>query len=63
MHGFFDNFLLQRGEVIFNFTVQRFVGELTKIFLLVEVGAPNDYRVAFVGCYDSNVFAFSKIQK
>ena len=42
MYGFFDYFLVLRGEVFFNFTVKRIVGELPKSFLLVEVGAPND---------------------
>ena len=64
MYSFFDYFfLVRRGETIFNFTVKRIVRELTKNFLLVEVGASNDYRAAFVAGFDGNVFAFRKIQK
>ena len=62
-YGFFDYFLVQRGKVFFDFTVKRIIGKVPKILLLVEVGAPNDYRDAFVGCFDSNVFAFTKVQK
>ena len=54
-------FLVRRGEVFFNFAVKRIVGELSKSFLLVEVGAPNDYRATFVGRFDGNVFAFTKV--
>ena len=61
MYGFFDYFLVRRGEILFNFAVKRFVGELSKSFLLVKVGAPNDYCATFVGRFDSNVFAFTKI--
>ena len=42
MYGDFDYFLVRRGKVFFNFAVKRIVGELSKGFLLVEVGAPND---------------------
>ena len=63
MYGFFDDVLVRRGEILFDFTVKRIVGELPKSFLLVDVGAPNDYRAAFVGRFDSNVFAFTKVQK
>ena len=45
--------------MFFNFAVERILGELTKGLMLVEVGAPNDYRAAFVGRLESNVFAFS----
>ena len=61
MYGFSDYFLVRRGEILFNFAVKRFVGELSKSFLLVKVGAPNDYRATFVGRFDSNVFAFTKV--
>ena len=61
MYGFFDYFLVRRGEVFFNFALKGIVGELSKSFLLVEVGAPNDYRATFVGRFDSNVFAFTKV--
>ena len=44
----------------FNFVVKGIVGELSKSFLLLEVGAPNDYRATFVGRFDGNVFAFGK---
>ena len=44
MYGLFDYFLVRRGEIFFNFAVKRIVGELSIGFLLVEVGAPNDYR-------------------
>ena len=56
MYGFFDYFLVRRGEILFNFAVKRFVGELSKSFLYVKVGAPNDYRATFVGRFDSNVY-------
>ena len=52
--------MVERGQVFFDFTVKRTVGELPKNFLLVEVGAPNDNRAAFVGQFDSNV---TKVQK
>ena len=63
MYGFFDYFLVRRGKVVFNFAVKLkgIVGELSKSFLLVEVGAPNDYRATFVGRFDGNVFAFTKV--
>ena len=54
-------FWFERGEVFFNFAVKRIVGELSKSLLLVEVGAPNDYHATFVGRFDSNVFAFTKV--
>ena len=47
MYGFFDHFLPT------NFAVKGIVGELSKSFLLVEVGAPNDYRATFVGRIDT----------
>ena len=59
MYGVFDYFWVRRGEVFFNFAVKGIVGELSKNFLLVEVGAPNDYRATFVGRFDSNVFALT----
>ena len=62
MYSFFD-YLVRRCEVFLNFTVKRIVGELPKSFLLLEVGAPNDYRAAFVGHFDSNAFAFTEVQK
>ena len=62
MYGFFDYFVVRRGEVFFNFAVKRIVGELSESFLLAEVGAPNDYRATFVGRFDSNVFAFTKFK-
>ena len=46
MYGFFDYFLVRRGEILFNFAVKRNVGELSKSFLLVKVGAPNDLATA-----------------
>ena len=61
MYGFFDYFLVRRGEVFFNFAVKGIVGELSKSFLLVEVGAPNDHRATIVGRFDGNVFAFTKV--
>ena len=61
MYGFFDYFLVRRGEVFFNFAVKGIVGKLSKNFLLVKVGTPNDYRATFVGRFDSNVFAFTKV--
>ena len=63
MYGFFDYFLLRSGEVFLDFTVKTIVGELPNSILLVEVGAPNDFRAAFVAGFDSNVFAFTKVQK
>ena len=53
MYGFFDYFLVRGGDILFNFAVKRIVGELSKSFLLVKVGAPNDYRATFVGRFDS----------
>ena len=50
------------GITVYN-EVKSIVGELSKSFLLLEVGAPNDYRATFVGRFDSNVFAFTKVQK
>ena len=61
MYGFFDYFLVRRGEVFFDFAVKGIVGELSKSFLLVEVGAPKDYRATFVGRFDSNIFALTKV--
>ena len=63
MNGWFDYFLVRRGEVFFDCLVKRIVRELPKSLLLIEVGAPNDYCTAFVGRFDSNVFAFTKVQK
>ena len=54
-------FLVRKGEVFFHFAVKGIVGELPESFLLVEVGTPNDYRATFVGRFDSNVFAFTKV--
>ena len=45
-------------RLFFHFTAKRIVGELSKSFLLVEVGAPNDYRATFVGRFDGNVLGF-----
>ena len=56
-------FLVRRGEVFFSFTVKGIVRELPKSFLLLEVGAPNDYRTAFVGRFDSSVLAFTEVYK
>ena len=61
MYGFFDYVLVRRGEVFFNFAVKGIVGELSKSFLLVEVGAPNDYRATFGGRFDGNVFGFTMV--
>jgi len=33
---------------------------LSKSFLSVKVGPPNNYRAAFVGRFDNNIFAFTK---
>ena len=61
MYDFFDYFLIPRGEAFFDFTVKRIVGELPKSFLLVQVSALNDHRAAYVGRFDGNVFAFTKV--
>ena len=61
MYGFYGYFLVSGGEVFFDLLLKRIVGELSKSFLLVEVDAPNDYRDTFVGRFDSNVFAFTKV--
>ena len=37
------------------------VGKLANCFLLVEVGAPNDCRAAFVGCSDDEVISVFEI--
>ena len=62
MHGFFDYFLVRRGEVFFSFAVKGIVGELSKGFLLVEVGAPNDFRATFIGRFDSNVCVYEGLK-
>ena len=54
-------FWVGRGEVFLNFAAKGTVGELSKSFLLVEAGAPKDYRATLVGRFDSDVFAFTKV--
>ena len=61
MYCFFHYFLVRRGEILFNLAVKRVGGELSKSFSLVKVGAPNDYRATFVGRFDRNVFACTKV--
>ena len=55
---FFNNFLILKCMIYRNFTVKFSVRELPKCLLFIKVGAPNDYRTAFIGCFDYNIFGF-----
>ena len=61
MNGFFDDFLIGGSSVFVDFGVKSGVRKLRNCFLLVEVGAPNDYRTAFVGCFDDEVIPVFEI--
>ena len=55
LNGVFDNFLFGGSKVFVDFGVKSRFRKLANCFLLVEVGAPNDCRAAFVGCFDDKV--------
>ena len=57
LNGVFDNFLVSGSKVFVDFGAKKWVRKLTNCFLLVEVGGPNDYRTAFVGCFDDDVIS------
>ena len=61
LNGVFDNFLVGGNEVFVDFGVKSRVRKLTNCFLLVEVGAPNDFCTAFVGCSDDEVISVFEI--
>ena len=52
--------MVGRSEIFVNFGIKGGVGKLPKSFLSVKVGPPNNYRAAFVGRFDNNIFAFAK---
>ena len=53
--------LVGGSQVFVDFGVKGRVRKLPNCFLLVQVGAPNDYRAAFVGCLDDKVVRFFEI--
>ena len=61
LNGVFDNFLVGGSWVFVDFGVKIRVRKLANCFLLVEVGAPNDCRPAFVGCFDDEVISVFEI--
>ena len=61
LNSVFDNFLVGGSKVFVDFGVKSWVRKLANCFLLVEVGAPNDGRAAFVGCFDDEVFSVFEI--
>ena len=48
--------MIGKGEVFVDFGIKRFVGKLPKSLLLVKIGPPNDYRAAFVGGFNNNIY-------
>ena len=63
LNGVFDNFLVGRSYVFVDFGVKSGVRKLANCFLLVEVGAPNDCRAAFVGCFDDEALSVFEINE
>ena len=61
LNGVFDSFLVGGSYVFVDFGVKSRVRKLANCFLLVEVGAPNDCRAAFVGCFDDEVISVFEI--
>ena len=61
LNGVFDNFLVGGSYVFVDFIVKSRVRKLPNCFFLVEVGAPNDCRAAFVGCFDNEVISLVEI--
>ena len=55
VNGIFDKFLISLCEIFVYFCIEFSVGQLSKSFLFVKVGAPNDYGTAFVGWFDNDV--------
>ena len=47
--------------VFVDFSVKFRVRKLPNSFLLAEVGGPDDYRAAFVGCFDDEVIPVFEI--
>ena len=60
-NGIFDNFLISLCEIFVYFCIEFSVGQLSKSFLFVKVGAPNDHGTAFVGWFDDDVVPSFKI--
>ena len=63
LNGVFDKFLIFGSEIFLDFGIKRGIRKLPQSFFLVKVGPPNNYRVAFVGQFDKDVIAFTKIFK
>ena len=63
MNGVFDKFLIFGSEIFLDFGIKRGIRKLPQSFFLVKVGAPNNYRAAFVGRFDNYVIAFTKEAK
>ena len=63
LNGVFDNFLVGGSWVFVDFGVKSLVRKLANCFLLVEVGAPNDCRAAFVSCFDDEVISVFEINE
>ena len=61
VNGIFDNFLISLCEIFVYLCIEFSVGQLSKSFLFVKVGAPNDHGPAFVGWLDDNVIPSFKI--
>ena len=54
VNGIYDNFLISLCEIFVYLCIEFSVGQLSKSFLFVKVGGPNDHRTAFIGWFDDN---------
>ena len=63
LNGVFDNFLVGGSKVFVDLGVKNRVRKLANCFLLVEVGAPNDCRAPFVGCFDYEVISVLRFMR
>ena len=61
INGIFDNCLIRLCEIFVYFCIEFSVGQLSKSFFSVKVGAPNDHGTAFVGLTLDNVVQSIKI--
>ena len=52
INGISDNFVIGLCEIFVYFYIEFSVGQLSKSFLFVKVGAPNDHGTAFVDWFD-----------
>ena len=61
IYGALDNLLVSGSEIFVDLSIKGGVRKLPQSFFLVEVGQPNNQSAAFVGRFENDVFALTKV--